>query len=80
MATMKDSPARSIAKAATWQVTGLVAMLAVGYLVTGSLALGGQIAVASVTLGFLSYVLHERIWARIQWGRGDAPADADKTG
>ena len=64
-----ESKLRTVAKTFTWQVTGLVVMCAIGYLATGSLAVAGGLAVASTAIGTISYVLHERIWARIAWGR-----------
>ena len=41
----------------------------VGWIFTGSVALAGGMAVANMAIGFASYFLHERIWARIGWGR-----------
>jgi uncharacterized membrane protein len=38
-------------------------------LMTGSAALGGALAVANTALGFVAYVLYERCWARVSWGR-----------
>lgn len=64
-----ETPARSLAKAVTWQLLGLVVMTLIGYLITGSLGAGGAIAVAGTASGFVSYIAHERIWARIPWGR-----------
>ena len=59
---------RSFAKAASWQVLGIVTMLALGFLFTGSLSSGGALAALSSLLGFFSYLLHERVWASISWG------------
>ncbi|NDW05283.1 DUF2061 domain-containing protein [Jiella pacifica] len=59
---------RSFAKAVSWQGLGIVTMLALGFLFTGSLWSGGALAVLSSLLGFFSYLLHERVWASIGWG------------
>lgn len=64
-----ESTRRIIAKAATWQATGLVAMTALGYLVSGSLEAAGQFAVGSCAFGFATFFVHEKIWGRIRWGR-----------
>ncbi len=64
-----ETRARSIAKALTWQLIGFVAMAFIGYLFTGSPQLGGKIAAVSVACGLVAYVLHERAWAGIRWGR-----------
>ncbi|GAA6174632.1 DUF2061 domain-containing protein [Sulfitobacter pacificus] len=64
-----DLKKRTIVKALTWQVIGFFMMVAIGYVTTGSLnAAGGMAFIACVT-GILTYVLHERIWQRISWGR-----------
>ena len=48
---------------------GLVSMSAVGYLLTGSIGTGGQIAVIGAGVGFAGYMLHESAWSRVRWGR-----------
>ena len=68
---------RSLTKAASWQGLGLVTMSALGYLFTGSLTSGGILAVTSGGVGFCVYLLHERLWARVQWGWDPAGDDRD---
>ena len=46
-------------------------MAILGYVATGSLSLAGGLAVASTLVGTVCYVLHERIWSCIAWGRYD---------
>ncbi len=60
---------RTLAKAIGWQMLGLVVMLTVGAALTGSVALGGTLAVLNAGLGFLSYIAYERLWSRVRWGR-----------
>lgn len=60
---------RTLAKAVVWQALGLVMMMLVGWVVTGSVGLAGGLAVTNMALGFLCYVLHERMWAKISWGK-----------
>jgi uncharacterized membrane protein len=64
-----ETPARSLAKAVSWQIVGLIAMTGIGYAFTGSLSTGGVLAVVTTACGFVSYLVHERVWARIRWGR-----------
>lgn len=64
-----ESPKRTLVKALTWQGLGLATMTGIGYLVTGSPGAGGTIALVSAAIGALFYIAHERIWARIGWGR-----------
>ncbi|MFN3145544.1 MAG: DUF2061 domain-containing protein [Paracoccaceae bacterium] len=60
---------RTVVKALLWQVLGLGVMLGVGVLATGSVALGGTIALANTAVGFLTYIVYERLWSRVSWGR-----------
>ncbi|RRQ21161.1 DUF2061 domain-containing protein [Thiohalobacter thiocyanaticus] len=41
----------------------------VGYLMTGSLAVGGTIALVEPLANTLAYHLHERVWARREQAR-----------
>ena len=65
-----DSRQRTILKAVLWNLLGLASMCLVGLLMTGSVALGGAIAAINTLVGFVCYVLYERLWARVSWGRG----------
>ncbi|MGB7270245.1 MAG: DUF2061 domain-containing protein [Albidovulum sp.] len=67
-----ESGKRTIIKAILWNVLGLAVMMLVGFAASGSWSLGGKIAVANAVLGLISYVLYERLWARISWGRNVA--------
>lgn len=60
---------RSIVKAVIWNLIGLLVMAGVGLIVTGSLAAGGLMAGTNTVIGFTTYLIYERLWSRIQWGR-----------
>ncbi len=60
---------RSLVKAVVWNAMGLASMAIVGFLMTGSVATGGVIAVVNTVLGFSMYLGYERVWANIRWGR-----------
>lgn len=60
---------RTTVKAILWTLLGLVVMACVGLAFTGSVALGGTMALVNAVLGFVTYLIYERIWAKIQWGR-----------
>jgi len=64
-----DTGQRTVIKAVLWNVIGLSMMAFIGILFTGSIAIGGTIALANTLIGFLSYLIYERVWARISWGR-----------
>jgi len=60
---------RSLVKALIWNLIGLATMAIVGFVATGSVAVGGTMALINATLGLSMYVFYERIWAHIRWGR-----------
>ncbi len=64
-----DRPIRTVAKAVCWQLLGLVSMGLIGLVFTGSLVQGAGIALSGAVTGLATYVVHERVWARIHWGR-----------
>ncbi len=67
-----ETGARTLLKSVVWTLIGLVSMALVGLAFTGSVALGGGMALVNAALGFASYLVYERVWARIGWGRADA--------
>ncbi len=60
---------RSVVKAIVWNAIGLIIMTLVGLIATGSAAIGGVVAVVNTAIGLALYVIYERIWAGIAWGR-----------
>lgn len=64
-----ETGTRSFVKALVWNAIGLTTMALVGFLATGSVALGGTMALINTALGFCCYLIYERLWTRIAWGR-----------
>ncbi|WP_170399459.1 DUF2061 domain-containing protein [Ruegeria arenilitoris] len=60
---------RSVVKAVLWNAMGLIVMTLVGLVATGSAAIGGTLAIVNTAIGLTMYVIYERIWAGITWGR-----------
>lgn len=60
---------RTLVKAVLWNVLGLATMGIVGVIMTGSAAAGGAMAAINTGIGLTMYVLYERLWSRINWGR-----------
>ena len=60
---------RSAVKAVVWQAIGFASMSLVGHAATGSWAVGGAIAGVNCVVGLGLYLLYERLWTRIGWGR-----------
>ena len=66
-----ETKQRTLVKAIGWNLLGLMMMSLVGLAMTGSMALGGTLAVINTLIGLSCYVVYERVWARITWGRGN---------
>lgn len=64
-----ETRARSIVKAIIWNMIGLLMMCLVGYVATGSLTVGGAMALVNAVIGLTCYVIYERVWAQVSWGR-----------
>lgn len=60
---------RTLVKGLLWIALGLVTMSLVGLLFTGSIALGGTMAMINSAIGFVCYLVYERLWSRVRWGR-----------
>lgn len=60
---------RSLVKALLWNFMGLAIMTLVGLIATGSVTVGGELALVNTAIGLTLYVIYERIWAGIAWGR-----------
>lgn len=67
-----ERPKRTVVKAIIWNINGLFVMSLVGFVMTGSAGVGGLMAVVNTAIGLSLYVLYERIWSRISWGRIEA--------
>jgi len=64
-----ETRGRSLVKAIVWNIIGLISMTLVGFLATGSATAGGVMAAINTAIGFTCYLIYERVWARISWGR-----------
>jgi uncharacterized membrane protein len=64
-----DSGKRSLVKTISWRITGSTATFLISYLIIGSVAISGTIALIQVTFNTLLYYIHERAWNKIKWGQ-----------
>lgn len=64
-----DSTRRIILKAITWQIIGIFCMTALSYPHTGSLTIALTLSVSTSATGFIMYLVHEKLWNTVQWGR-----------
>ena len=60
---------RSLLKALIWNAIGFAMMSLVGLIATGSMAVGGVMALVNSAIGLTLYVIYERVWSGIRWGR-----------
>ncbi len=63
---------RSLLKAVSYRVGGLVATFAIAWLVTGRADVATVIGAGDTLLKIGLYYLHERVWLRIHYGRRKA--------
>ena len=70
---------RTWAKACTWQILGLFVMTTVNYLFLGNLQQSMGLSLLLAILGLITYVIHERLWSRVIWGRSGATAPFEET-
>ena len=68
-----ETRSRSIVKALTWRMGGLVVTIAVVWVVTGQVKLAASIGLADTLVKLLAYYFHERCWLRVRFGRVKPP-------
>ncbi len=70
---------RSLVKAITWRLIGSLDTFVVSFIVASlfhrplinAASIAGSIATTETLTKIILYFVHERIWARIRWGRAD---------
>ncbi|HAU38791.1 MAG TPA: hypothetical protein DCX07_13875 [Phycisphaerales bacterium] len=65
-----ESHARSILKAMTWRVGGLLMTTAIAWMVTRRADIAASIGALDTAVKVLAYYVHERAWLKISFGRG----------
>jgi uncharacterized membrane protein len=64
-----SSLSRSGAKAITWRAIATTTTMTLVYIFTGKLDLSLEIGLLDVTTKLALYILHERAWNRVRYGR-----------
>ena len=67
-----ETKTRTIIKSVTWSAIGWLVMAIVGFIATGSWSTGGGMATINTLIGFVTYLIYERFWSKVTWGRMDA--------
>lgn len=65
---------RSILKAISWRTWATMTTAVIVYLFTGELALAMTVGLLEVFAKMALYVLHERFWQRIRYGKREVPS------
>ena len=66
---MNDTAKRSLVKTLTWRVAGSTSTFTIAYLVTGNVGMSSGIAVIQMLVNTVLYLIHERAWNRVEWGK-----------
>jgi adenylylsulfate kinase len=69
--TIQTTRKRSIAKAISYRLVIVVLDFAVIYMLTGKPAVAVGFMIVSNIYTTVAYFLHERLWARVTWGRAE---------
>jgi uncharacterized membrane protein len=75
-----DSRARSLAKALSYRLFATAVMAAVAWIITHRLAVAAAVAGADSILKTGLFYVHERLWARIGFGRSEDQAETPPPG
>jgi len=59
---------RSIAKAASWRLTGTVDTIIISWIITGRFGLAASIGLFELMTKTILYYCHERAWQKVKWG------------
>lgn len=60
---------RSIAKSVSWRIIGTIDTILISWVVTGTLTMALSIGLVELATKMTLYVLHERAWNKISWGK-----------
>lgn len=67
----------SLLKAVSWRFFGFIDTAMLALIVTGSIGTSASIGGTEIITKIVIYYLHERIWARVQWGKRQRNTLAD---
>ena len=62
------TPFRSLFKAVTYRGFMFICDMIVIYWFTGSTRIAAGVGIFNIAYKFMLYAIHERLWARVQWG------------
>ena len=63
-----DTYNRTLAKTLTYRISTFLFTYLVTFALTGAKGTSMAIAILSLTLGAVTFIIHERLWTRVKWG------------
>lgn len=60
---------RSLTKTISWRITGTLDTILLTFLFTGQVDTAISVGVTEVATKLILYFIHERVWAKVKWGR-----------
>ena len=63
-----DTLNRTFAKTASYRITTFILTFVLTYFISGVVTISLLTAILSLTLGALTFIIHERLWTRVKWG------------
>ena len=66
-----NSKQRSIAKTITYRLISTATGFLVVWLLSKDVKVGAMFSIVELIYKPLQYYIHERLWQRVKWGRGD---------
>jgi uncharacterized membrane protein len=64
-----DLMRRTIIKTISWRAWMVVTNTMIGWIVTGNILQGLSIGVMTLVVNSIAYIIHERLWNRINWAQ-----------
>ncbi len=64
-----DKLLRSVIKSVSWRIIGTLDTIFISYMITGSIKPALSIGAIELVTKMTLYVIHERLWNKIQWGK-----------
>ncbi len=68
----RDRFSRSLLKSISWRIVGTLDTIIISYFITGQWDFALTIGAVEWVTKMILYVVHERLWDRIQWGKKES--------
>lgn len=59
---------RTLARSFTWRLSGVLLAIVLTWYITGDMRTGIEVGVAYNVIRFAAQYIHDRWWARVEWG------------